>query len=150
MFSDGVSPAQTSPYAAGAPRADPAAGLTDSAPAGVALQPTVGDHTPDRSCPLPACECPVCVPPGRFWVGVDYLLWGVRGDSLPPLVTTSPAGTARAGAGVLSSPGTVTLFGDSTANSDWRSGGRVQAGFWLDCEQRLRAAFVLDTGFQCQ
>jgi hypothetical protein len=78
----------------------------------------------------------VCGPAGRFWVGAEYLRWRVRGDSLPPLLTTSPAGTVRADAGVLSTPGTVTLFGDSKVNDDWRSGGRVWAGFWLDDEQR--------------
>jgi hypothetical protein len=78
----------------------------------------------------------VCGPAGRFWVEADYLLWRVRGDSLPPLVTTSPQGTARADAGVLSNPGTTTLFGNSTVNNDWRSGGRIQAGYWLDSEQK--------------
>jgi hypothetical protein len=95
------------------------------------------DDCAAESCgPLDACECPACGPAGRFWIGADYLRWRVRGDSLPPLITTSPAGTARSNAGVLSTPGTVILFGDSKVNDDWRSGGRVWAGFWLDCEQR--------------
>ena len=30
---------------------------------------------------------------GRLWVEFDYLAWTVKGDKLPPLVTTSPPGT---------------------------------------------------------
>ena len=54
--------------------------------------------------------------PDRFWVGMDYLAWSVKGDRLPPLVTTSPAGTPLAQAGVLGPPGTTVLFGDSSVN----------------------------------
>jgi hypothetical protein len=83
------------------------------------------------------CDCPACGPPGRCWVAVDYLLWHVKGDSLPPLVTTSPAGTPRTQAGVLGTPGVAPLFGDSRVNDDWRSGGRVRVGTWLDCQHTL-------------
>lgn len=77
----------------------------------------------------PLCG-PVCGPPGRFWVSADYLLWRVKGDALPPLVTVAPAGTSPVANG-------VTLFGDEHVNNDWRSGGRVTAGFWLDHQQTL-------------
>jgi hypothetical protein len=56
----------------------------------------------------------------------------MRGAHLPPLVTTSPAGTAAAQAGVLGAPGTSVLFGGSSVNEDARSGVRVGAGVWLD------------------
>jgi hypothetical protein len=72
-----------------------------------------------------------------FWVDVEALAWSVRGDHLPPLVTTSPAGTPQALAGVLGNPGTTVLFGDSSANNDWRTGGRITAGYWFD-PQRSR------------
>ncbi len=62
---------------------------------------------------------------GSFWVELDYLAWTVKGDHLPPLVTTGPTG-------VLGAPGTAVLFGDSTVNDGWRSGGRLQAGYWFD------------------
>jgi hypothetical protein len=62
-------------------------------------------------------------------------LWWVKGDRLPPLVTTSPAGTPQSQAGVLSTPGTTVLFGDSNANNGLRSGMRFRTGFWCDCEQ---------------
>ena len=68
----------------------------------------------------------------RFWVKLDYLAWTVRGDQLPPLLTTSRSGTPQAQAGVLGAQGTTILFGNSTANNEWRSGGRLQAGYWFD------------------
>jgi hypothetical protein len=85
-----------------------------------------------------AADLPIKAPPkapdttGQFWIGVDYLAWSVKGDHLPPLVTTSPAGTPLPQAGVLGAPLTSVLFGDSTVNGGWRSGGRVQAGYWFD------------------
>jgi hypothetical protein len=69
---------------------------------------------------------------GRLWVRGEYLLWWTKGESLPPLVTTSPAGTAADVAGVLGQPGTSVLFGDSTANTSVHSGGRVTLGYWFD------------------
>jgi len=71
-------------------------------------------------------------PSSRFWVKGEYLLWWLQGDHIPPLVTTSPAGTPAAAAGVLGQPGTQILFGDQRVNGDGRSGGQVDAGYWLD------------------
>src|SRR5262245_46107802 len=130
VFSCGVTLGQTPPAPAGGHDSNPAVG---SGP--VAIVPR-DDCAAESCCSLDACECPVCGPAGRFWVGADYLRCRVRGDSLPPLLTASPAGAVRPDAGVLSAPGTVTLFGDSKVNDDWRSGRRVWAGFWLDEEQR--------------
>jgi hypothetical protein len=56
----------------------------------------------------------------------------MKGASLPPLITTSPAGTPAAQAGVLGAPGTVVLFGGSSVNDEARSGFRVTLGVWLD------------------
>jgi len=53
---------------------------------------------------------------GGFWIGAEYLLWSAKGDKLPPLVTTSPAGTLQPQAGVLGTPGASVLFGDSGVN----------------------------------
>ena len=69
---------------------------------------------------------------GSFWAEIDYLGWTVKGDRLPPMVTASPAGTPLGQAGVLGAPGTTVLFGDSAVNGGWRSGGRLQAGYWFD------------------
>ncbi|HEY1861465.1 MAG TPA: BBP7 family outer membrane beta-barrel protein [Gemmataceae bacterium] len=65
----------------------------------------------------------------------DYLLGWVRGNRLPPLITTSPAGTAQAAAGVLGQPGTTVLFGDDKAGGDVRSGFRLGMTALLDDER---------------
>src|SRR5437868_8563481 len=44
--------------------------------------------------------------PGRLWFSADYLSGWVQPARLPPLVTTSPAGTPLAQAGVLGLPAT--------------------------------------------
>ena len=82
-----------------------------------------------------ACDC-LCGPPGRMWLGAEYLLWTAKGNNLPPLVTTAPAGTARAVAGTLGGPGTQTVLGGRNYNTDWRSGFRVYGGVWIDQGQR--------------
>jgi hypothetical protein len=68
----------------------------------------------------------------RAWAEADLLLWWMRGASLPPLVTTSPPGTPIAQAGVLGTPGTTILFGNSTVNDNLRAGWRLAAGYWFD------------------
>ena len=86
---------------------------------------------------LPVKAPPVPVEPaGQFWIGVDYLGWSVKGDHLPALVTTSPVGTPLEQAGVLGAPGTTVLFGNSDVDGGWRSGGRLQAGYWFDPQHR--------------
>src|SRR5438270_7340994 len=78
---------------------------------------------PVRAADLPlVTKAPPPPPASLFWVELDYLAWNVKGDHLPPLVTT----------GVLGAPGTAVLFGDSRVNDGWRSGGRLQAGYWFD------------------
>lgn len=52
-----------------------------------------------------------------------------KGRNLPPLVTTSPAATPFAQAGVL--PAAQTLFGGRVGD-DRQSAGRLDIGFWLD------------------
>jgi hypothetical protein len=75
--------------------------------------------------------------PGRFYGEGEYLLWWMRGAALPPLVTASPPGTPISRAGSLASPGTVTIFGQSTVNDDARSGMRFTLGGWVDCDRTL-------------
>ncbi len=67
----------------------------------------------------------------RGWVDFEYLLWWMRGQSVPALASTSPAGTPIASAGVLGSSGTTVLFGDSSENTGARSGFRIGAGTWI-------------------
>ena len=72
-----------------------------------------------------------------FWAEANYLAWSVSGDKLPALVTTAPVGTPLGVAGVLGQPTTTVLFGNSSVNNDWRSGGRITGGYWFD-PQRSR------------
>lgn len=88
-----------------------------------------------------------------FWAEADYLAWSVTGDKLPALVTTSPVGTPLGVVGVLGQPTTTVLFGNSSVNNDWRSGGRITAGYWFDPQRSrgIEASFFglenLSTGF---
>jgi hypothetical protein len=79
----------------------------------------------------------------RWWFSSDYLMAWVRGSLLQPLVTTSPAGTPLAAAGVLSNPKTTILFGAGRFNDDLRSGFKLGAGGWFN-EDRT---FGVDMGF---
>ncbi len=76
---------------------------------------------------------------GPIYVRGEYLLWWIKGDSLPPLVTTSPQGTPRAQAGVLGQPDTSVLFGGTRVNGGGRSGGRFVLGWWADACNRVEA-----------
>lgn len=82
--------------------------------------------------------CGYCgYPTGCAWFSAEYLLWWTKGDRLPPLLTTSPAATPLADAGVLGKPGTRVLFGDERVNDDVRSGGRFTLGAWVNEEHTL-------------
>src|SRR5438552_18864506 len=85
-------------------------------------------------CPGPDCLvggcCPKCPgPPGRFWATAEYLLWWMKNDHIPPLVTTGPATFP---VGFLGNPGTVTLIGNNDLDKGTFSGGRFSAGYWFD------------------
>jgi len=67
-----------------------------------------------------------------FWTRVESLGWWTSGMNLPPLVTTSVAGTSQEEAGVLGEEGTSILFGDQAVNEDSRSGIRAVLGMWLE------------------
>jgi hypothetical protein len=85
--------------------------------------------SPELGC-APACE--PCGPPGRFWASAEYLLWWIKDQPVPPLVTASPAGTPATSAGVIGVPGNAIIFGGSDLNDHAFSGGRLEFGFWLD------------------
>jgi hypothetical protein len=72
------------------------------------------------SCVQPVNNC--------FYVKTEYLLWWMKGDKLPPLVTTG----STTGKGVLGQPGTVVLFGGQAEEPGSFSGARTTIGFWLD------------------
>lgn len=111
--------------------------ISDSAPSGentsllktgpLADQPVL--VAGQSSCPECTPCCTPCGPKGRFWISAEVLLWWIKGDQLPPLVTVS---ATPAGQGVLGSPDTAVLFGGSGINDGLRYGFRVSAGAWLD------------------
>ena len=72
-----------------------------------------------------------------LFVRAEYLLWATSGLDLPPLVTTSANGTARAAAGVLGQPTTTVLFGDSSIHDEMRSGAKITFGTWLGAQRGL-------------
>lgn len=92
-------------------------------------------------CPVPAAQtdlawaaetlCSDYSGEPRTWVRAEYLHWWIKGNDLPPLVTTSPMGTPQAVAGVLS-PGTDVLFGDGPGDTGARPGVRAAIGHWFD------------------
>jgi hypothetical protein len=59
------------------------------------------------------------------------LYWYLSGASVPPLITTSPAGTSRADAGVLGLPTTSILVGLEEFGDEGLSGGRIELGRWF-------------------
>lgn len=104
------------------------------------------------SSPMPH-ETPNIVPPGacaadagcddRFWFSAEALLWWVKGESLPALVSTSPAGTPEASAGVLGSGTGTLLYGGNSVSDGMREGSRFNVGYWIDAQHR----FALTAGF---
>src|SRR4051812_2131124 len=47
----------------------------------------------------------------QFWASAEYLLWWIKGGSVPPLVTTGPALPLTPPPGSFAAPGTGVLFG---------------------------------------
>ena len=70
----------------------------------------------------------------RFWVSADYLLWWIKDNRLPALVTTGSLNDAVPGA--LGQSGTQVLFGGDV-NNPIRSGGRFRAGYWFTPDQTI-------------
>jgi putative beta barrel porin BBP7 len=75
-------------------------------------------------------------PDDSFWFTGEYLFGWIRGTNLPPLVTTSSAGTAQADAGILGRATTSILFGGKV-NDEVRSGLRLGTGYVYDQEHGL-------------
>jgi len=98
--------------------------------AGVPRPPAYPISRPEEPLAFPMPQ--VCGPCGRFWAELDGLVWWVGGDKPPPLLTTSPTGTAQNQAGVLGASGTSVLAGGREFNDDARAGFRLNVGYWLD------------------
>jgi putative beta barrel porin BBP7 len=77
-------------------------------------------------------------PRNSIYAQAEYLGWWVKGDSLPPLVTTSALASS---AGVLGQPGTSVLFGGDAVNGGMRSGVRTALGYYVDLKTRIEGDF---------
>ena len=64
------------------------------------------------------------------YVIAEGLKFFPKGANAPPLLTTSPVGTAQDQAGVIGAPGTEVLIGGSEFDDEGLYGGRVALGFW--------------------
>ena len=122
-----------------------------------------GCNTPNcctPNCCTPDCCLPNCCTPGccdgvccdgccgwgngccfgnRWYGSVEYLLWFIRGQSLPPLLTTGPLTAPVPGA--LGQPGTTVLFGNNGYNNNPYSGTRLRFGYWFDDNHGLGLDF---------
>jgi hypothetical protein len=67
-----------------------------------------------------------CADRPRFWGSLELLLWWQRGQNVPPLVTSSPAGGPPP---VLGLSTTSVLF--NNVPDDPRVGGRLTLGMWM-------------------
>ena len=91
----------------------------------------------------PPSTCGVFCAPGRvdnrWYVSGEYLFWWTRPGGLPPLVTTgSPESATVIESGTLDrriDPATRVLYGNSSIDTQGRSGARFEVGRWFgDCK----------------
>jgi hypothetical protein len=73
-------------------------------------------------------------PTGRLYGSVEFLLWAVKGQDTPALVTTSAPEVAQPLQGVLGQPTTAVLFGGGQLDPEVMAGGRFHLGYWFDCD----------------
>ena len=64
------------------------------------------------------------------YVVTEGLYFFPKGANAPPLLTSSPRGTAQNQAGVIGGPGTEVILGGSEFDDEALYGGRVALGFW--------------------
>jgi hypothetical protein len=94
----------------------------------------------ETECPEPCCDeglfgedgCCGQASQNRFWLSGEYLMWWVRGNNLPALVTMGSFADNFPGA--LGQPRTVTLFGGGYVDDDTRHGARFRTGWWFNDE----------------
>lgn len=93
------------------------------------------------SCGVGACEGPLARLLSRLSIRAEVPLFWRRGMGLPPLVTTSPTGTAANVAGQLGRSTTEVLLGNEVVGQDLQAGVRISLGTWLD-ERQYRGLLV--------
>lgn len=120
----GNQPADPADYGPASGGGDPAYGSAMAGPEIAGVYDS-GCNACEAACGCSSCRNTCCY--DRGYARVEYLMWWSNGRSTPPLVTTSPTGTAQADAGVLGAPDTTVLFGGDYGEG-LRSGGRVTVG----------------------
>ncbi|MEP3480653.1 MAG: BBP7 family outer membrane beta-barrel protein [Fuerstiella sp.] len=69
------------------------------------------------------------------WISLEALIWWTRDVSTPPLVTTSPVGTAPNVAGVAGANSDVVFGGDDQLFGFPQAGFRARLGHWNDVDE---------------
>jgi hypothetical protein len=77
-----------------------------------------------------------CCPNHRWYVSAEYLLWWLKGDRTPPLVSAGDPNAAGAMASVIGQPTTRILYGGRDEGTGANSGIRLYAGWWF-CDDHL-------------
>lgn len=102
-----------------------------SGPGSFAEEASCGCAVGDCSCGDESC-CPDCCKRSGccLWASAEYLLWGIRDQRYPALVTTNRPPLI----GALNQPGTTILFGGGgqAVHENEFSGGRFFVGYWFD------------------
>lgn len=81
------------------------------------------------------CNCPACRQnQAANWISLEALVWWTSDVSVPPLVTTSPNGTAPNLAGVQG-PNSDVLFGGDDLFGSAQGGFRARYGHWNDVDE---------------
>jgi hypothetical protein len=74
----------------------------------------------------------------RFYGRAEFLLWWLKPDKVPPLVTAGDPNLVNAvngaGRGILGQQGTQLLFGPGDLGRNPYAGLRFALGFWCDCD----------------
>jgi hypothetical protein len=93
------------------------------------IVPHSADVTPTE-CGDKPCVDKACTTKSPYWVSGEFLLWWIEDAHIRgPLVSTGPTSSF----GFLGNPG---AFGIGPSHLDYETmiGGRLSAGYWLDCE----------------
>lgn len=88
------------------------------------------------------CHCSNPWRVGSFWFKADYLLWWIREQNVPPLVTAgSPTDPIPGGLGqrntVVIAPQTFSSFSGGEFDSGQHSGARFSTGIWLNKSETI-------------
>lgn len=115
----------------------PAKTAAPSKTAAVAQQPAVQSEIVPYYQPhySGSCNCPACRRQNdSHWISLEALVWWTSDVSVPPLITTSPNGTAPNLAGVPGANSDV-LFGGGDIYDFSQPGFRARYGHWLDDDE---------------